>query len=238
MRDPILIMGANGGIGGALADDLSRKGVDLMLTARDAATIKADGQAYAVDVLDPTSLDSFLSVCDQIDSLSGFVYAVGSIAIKPFSKITPEDMQTSLDLNIGAVLRILQRLEKALKAGNGSVVLFSTIAVQQGFQNHTLISAAKGAVEGAARALAAEWAPHIRVNVIAPSLSDTAIASPLTNSPQMAKAIADMHPIPRLGQADDSANLAAFLLDNDKSGWISGQVMSVDGGRSRLRVRG
>lgn len=236
MQHPVMILGAHGGIGGALAETLSVQ--ELILTARDASTITANGETHSLDVLDEASLNAFLEYCDGIEALSGFVYAVGSITLKPFSKMTPDVLKESFDLNIGAALRILQKLEGALKKGQGSVVLFSTVAVAQGFSNHTLISTAKGAVEGAARALAAEWAPHVRVNVIAPSLSDTPLASALTSSPQMAKAIGDMHAIPRLGSAKDSAAMAAFLLDADQSGWISGQVFPVDGGRSTLRIKG
>jgi NAD(P)-dependent dehydrogenase (short-subunit alcohol dehydrogenase family) len=114
---------------------------------------------------------------------------------------------------MGAI-RVLRTLEKALRKGNGSVVLFSTIAVQQGFGNHTLISTAKGAMEGLTRSLAAEWAPNIRVNCIAPSLSDTPLAKPLTSSEKVAESIASMHPIPRLGKAEDSASMAAYLMSN------------------------
>ena len=235
MQHPVMIIGAHDGIGAALADRIQG---DLILSARDSRNITAPGKKYDLDVLNEASLQSFLDVCETIPVLSGFVYAVGSITLKPFSAITPEGLKESFDLNIGAALRILQKLHKPLKAGQGSVVLFSSVAVAQGFANHSLISTAKGAVEGAARALAAEWAPDIRVNVIAPSLSDTPLASSLTGSEQMAQAIAGMHAIPRLGMADDHAHMAAFLLDREKSGWITGQVMPVDGGRSRLRVKG
>lgn len=137
---------------------------------------------------------------------------------------------------MGAI-RALRLAEKSLKKAKGSVVLFSTVAVQQGFQNHTVISAAKGAIEGLVRSLAAEWAPFVRVNAIAPSLTNTKIASQLTSSDSMSRAIADMHPIPRLGMPEDSAEAAKFLL-SDESSWMTGQVLHVDGGRSVLRVKG
>lgn len=229
-------MGANGGIGGALAQIYEG---DKILTARDVATIEHhDAQCYAVDVMDQASLDGFLSDLDGVERLSGFVYAIGSITLKPMKSVTQGALQDALSLNLGAAIQVLQKIHAPLKKGQGSVVLFSTIAVGQGFPSHAVISAAKGAVEGFAKALAAEWAPHIRVNVIAPSLSDTALASPLTASPPMAKGIADMHPIPRLGHARDSAEMANFLLDADKSGWMTGQILHIDGGRSTLRTRG
>ena len=120
--------------------------------------------------------------------------------------------------------------------GRGSVVLFSTVAVQQGFPNHSIIAAAKGAVEGLTRALAAELAPHVRVNAVAPSLTRTPLAAALTQNEPMAKAIAAMHALPRLGEPEDMAACAAFLLSPD-SGWVTGQIIGVDGGRSTLRTK-
>jgi len=124
----------------------------------------------------------------------------------------------------------------ALAAGQGSVVLFSTVAARAGFTNHLAIAAAKAAVEGMTVAMAAELAPSIRVNCIAPSLTRTRIAEPLTKNPAMAEAIAKLHPLPRLGEADDLAAMADMLL-SPASGWITGQVIAVDGGRSTLRTK-
>ena len=138
--------------------------------------------------------------------------------------------------SVAAALAV-QQAAPALKNAKGSVVLFSTIAVQQGFPNHAIVASAKGAVEGLGRALAADLAPDIRVNVVAPSLMKTNMAAPIVSSDAMAEGIAKLHPIPRLGEAADAANLAAFLLSPD-SPWITGQVMRVDGGRSHLRTRG
>jgi len=131
----------------------------------------------------------------------------------------------------------IRAAQKALEAANGSVVLFSTIAVGQGFPNHAVISAAKGGVEGLTRALAAELAPKVRVNAVAPSLTRTPLADSLIRSEAVAKGIAQMHAIPRLGEPDDIAAAAAFLLGPD-SAWTTGQVMAVDGGRSRVRTKG
>jgi NAD(P)-dependent dehydrogenase (short-subunit alcohol dehydrogenase family) len=117
------------------------------------------------------------------------------------------------------------------------VLFFSTIAVAQGFASHASISMAKGAVEGLTRALAAELAPKIRVNAIAPSLTDTPLASAIAGNASIAQGIAALHAMPRIGTAEDSAALGALLL-SDQSGWITGQVMAVDGGRSRARTKG
>jgi NAD(P)-dependent dehydrogenase (short-subunit alcohol dehydrogenase family) len=162
---------------------------------------------------------------------------VGSIALKPLKRVTEADMLGAFRLNaLGAMLSV-QAAQEALAAGKGAVVLFSSIAARAGFTNHAAIAAAKGAVEGLTVALAAELAPAIRINCIAPSLTRSTMAAPLLANAQMAEAIAKQHPIPRLGEGDDAAALADFLL-SDQSGWITGQIMAVDGGRSTLRSRG
>lgn len=234
----VLIMGANGGIGQALAEILIKRGDEVALTARDASTLNyAQGAAtYSVDVFDPASIQAAIDGVG--DALTGLVYAVGSIELKPLKAAKDEDFLQSYERNVLGAVRALRAAEGALKRNKGSVVLFSTIAVQQGFSAHSVIASAKGAVEGLTRSLAAEWSPDVRVNCVAPSLTDTALAKPLTGSEQMAKSIAAMHPIPRLGKAEDSAQAAAFLLSDTTSGWMTGQVLHVDGGRSALRVKG
>lgn len=162
---------------------------------------------------------------------------VGSIDLKPFKRASAEDFEKTYALNTMGAIKILQAGEVALKKGEGSVLLFSTVAVQMGFPNHTIIAAAKGALEALTTSLAAEWAPKVRVNCIAPSLMDTGIAKPMTSSEQMAQAIAKLHPIPRLGQPEDAANLGALLL-SDNAGWITGQILHVDGGRSSVSLKG
>ncbi len=242
-RLPIIIMGANGGIGAALAKKLLEQNELLILTARDTTTLSDFNNSdrvstYTLDVTQPES-DEFQAFIEHVkqSGIKGLAYCIGSIDLKPLKATKDEDFLLSYELNVLGVLRVLRALEKPLKTQNSSIVLFSSIAVQQGFSNHTVISTAKGAVEGLTRALAAEWAPQVRVNCIAPSLTDTALAKSLTSSPQMASAIAAMHPIPRLGKAEDSAGLAAMLL-NDQAAWITGQVIHVDGGRSTVRVKG
>lgn len=234
---PYIVIGAHGGIGDALAQQLLQEGHSVVATARDASTLShlsGNVTTMALDALDPHSIETALSGYDEI---AGLAYCVGSIDLKPFKAAKDDAFLTSYELNVLGAIRALRVTEKALKKAKGSVVLFSTIAVQQGFTNHSLISTAKGAVEGLTRSLAAEWAPDVRVNCIAPSLSDTPLAKPLTSSEPMAKSIAAMHPIPRLGTAQDSAAMAAYLL-TPQSGWVTGQIMHVDGGRSALRVKG
>lgn len=238
-----IIMGAHGGIGASLAEMLLEKGENLILTARKAKNLEqyTDRNNVHICELDVTHPDSdrfkdFLSLAKSL-GVKGLAYCVGSIDLKPLKATKDEDFIKSFDLNLLGAVRVLRALERQMKESEASIVLFSTIAVQQGFMNHSIISASKGAVEGFTKALAAEWAPKVRVNCIAPSLTDTAIAEPLTSSEQMAAVIANMHPIPRLGQPEDSATVAAMLL-SDKAGWITGQIFHVDGGRSTLRTKG
>lgn len=236
-----LIYGATGGIGGAIAEELHEGQHDLHLTGRDADRLKAMASGFgaswtAADVTEPGAVERVAQ--EAGNELDGLVYAVGTINLKPVGKLTDDDFLNDFRINALGAAKAIQASLPALKAGNGaSVLLFSTVAVAQGFAAHASVSMAKGAVEGLTRALAAELAPAIRVNAIAPSLTDTPLARAMTSSEQMAKAIAAMHPIPRLGLADDMASLAELLL-TAKGSWITGQVIAVDGGRSSLRTKG
>ena len=237
----ILILGATGAVGAALARRVASRGLRPVLVARDAARLAAlaaeipDSLAIPADVEDAAALRGAVAAAGT--PLAGLAYCVGSIALKPLKRVTEADMMSAFRLNaLGAMLAV-QAAQDALAAGRGSVVLFSSIAARAGFTNHTAIAAAKGAVEGLTVALAAELAPAIRINCIAPSLTRSSMAAPLLANAQMADAIAKQHPIPRLGEGEDAAALADFLL-SDQSGWITGQIMAVDGGRSTLRSRG
>ena len=237
----ILILGATGAVGAALARRVASRGLRPVLVARDAgrlAVLAAEipgSIAIPADVEDAAALRAAVAAAGT--PLAGLAYCVGSIALKPLKRVTEADMISAFRLNaLGAMLSV-QAAQDALAAGQGAVVLFSSIAARAGFTNHAAIAAAKGAVEGLTVALAAELAPAIRVNCIAPSLTRSNMAAPLLANAQMAEAIAKQHPIPRLGEGDDAAALADFLL-SDQAGWITGQIMAVDGGRSTLRSRG
>jgi len=168
--------------------------------------------------------------------LAGLAYCVGSILLKPATRVTEADLADTFRLNVIGAAMAVQAAIPALAAGQGSVVLFSSVAARAGFANHLAIGAAKAAIEGMTVSLAAELAPNIRVNAIAPSLTRTRIAEPLTRNPAMAEAIGKLHPIPRLGEPEDVAALADLLLSPD-AGWITGQVIGVDGGRGTLRTK-
>jgi NAD(P)-dependent dehydrogenase (short-subunit alcohol dehydrogenase family) len=235
-----LIFGGVGGIGQAIAARLTGAGHHVFITSRDlekaAAAAQAIGaHALAVDVLDADAIKEAVATA-AAQGLNGIAYCVGSIDLKPMSRTTSTDLIKAFELNtVGAFLAV-QAAVPALQETSGSVVLFSSIAAQRGFANHSAVGAAKGALESLARTLAAELAPKIRINTIAPSLTDTPLAKPFTENAKIAETIAAMHPIPRLGQAEDMAALSVFLL-SDESGWTTGQTFPVDGGRSALEKK-
>ena len=237
----ILILGATGAVGAALARCLAKRGVSLALVARDQGRLSAlaaelpNSIVIPADVTDTARLGAAIAAAGT--PLAGLAYCVGSIALKPLKRVTEADMMDAFRINALGPTLAVQAAQEALVAGQGSVVLFSSIAARAGFANHAAIAAAKGAVEGLTVALAAELAPAIRVNCIAPSLTRSTMAAPLLGNASMAEAIARQHPIPRLGEGEDAAALADFLL-SEQSGWITGQVIAVDGGRSSLRSRG
>lgn len=242
MAAPIIIFGANGGIGEALARRLAAGGAELFLTGRSADKVGAladelKARHARCDVLDPAQVEAAVAEADQGEGIAGIAYCVGSIDIRPLKATKHDDFIQTYKLNVLGAVDAVRAAEKGLKSAKGAVVLFSTVAVQQGFANHTLIATAKGAVEGLGRSLAAELAPHVRVNVVAPSLTRTPLAHGLTSNEQMTQSIAGLHALGRIGEPDDIAATAAFLLGKD-SGWITGQVFGVDGGRSSLRTKG
>jgi NAD(P)-dependent dehydrogenase (short-subunit alcohol dehydrogenase family) len=240
----VLIFGGTGGIGSALARHLRRDGLAVHLVAREKSALERlaaeIGASFAVaDITDMQSLEVACAAAGQ--SVTGLAYCVGSINLKPLQRLTEAEMIADFRLNaLGAALAVkaaLPTLGVALADAVASVVLFSSVAVAQGFSGHASISMAKGAVEGLTLALAAELSPKVRVNCVAPSLTRTALAGPVLTSESMATAIARMHALPRLGEPEDAAAIAAFLLSAD-SGWMTGQIIGVDGGRSSLRPKG
>jgi NAD(P)-dependent dehydrogenase (short-subunit alcohol dehydrogenase family) len=242
MSDPIIIVGATGGVGSALARRIAASGGRLHLIARDEARLSVLGAelgatSAVADVLDAGQLKTAVEVAGA--SAGGLAYCVGSINLKPLARLTAADFETDFRLNASGAAQAVQAALPALKAASRlpSVLLVSTVAVAQGFTAHASVAMAKGAVEGLTLALAAELAPKMRVNCVAPSLTRTPLAKALTGNEAMAAAIAQMHAIPRLGEADDVAALAAFLM-SEEAGWITGQIIGVDGGRSSLRTKG
>ena len=237
MAKKFLIFGATGAIGSTLAHKLYEEKLDCHLIGRNEEELKNISKKlnYTYSVCDVLKLNF---VQDLVKDLSkteiiGIAYCVGSIDIKPFRLTKANDFVSSYVLNLVAVTEIIRNFQENLKNNKASIVLFSTVAAKKGFSNHSIISSAKAAIEGLTVALAAELAPNIRINCIAPSLTKSKIASTVIKNSTIEESIAKMHPLKRIGQGIDSANLANFLL-TDKSSWITGQIIGVDGGRSNI----
>lgn len=170
------------------------------------------------------------------DHLDGFVYCPGTINLKPFKMLSTDTFRDDMELNFLSMVKILHQVMELLKKSDqASLVFFSTVAVKVGMPFHTSVAAAKGAIEGFAKALAAEYAPKLRVNVVAPSLTDTPLAKRLLSNDKKKEMMDARHPMKRVGTSEDIANVASFLL-SDESSWITGQVLGVDGGMSTLNV--
>jgi NAD(P)-dependent dehydrogenase (short-subunit alcohol dehydrogenase family) len=239
MTKRIVIYGGSGGIGSATARILRTSGYELHLIGRTEeklALLATELQAgYTVgDVCDETL---FTQVGKDFDGpWGGIVYSVGTINLGSLRRLTSADFLHDFQVNaMGAALAIKSGLPALKKSeGNPSVVLFSSVAALQGFIFHSSIGMAKGAVSGLTLSLAAELAPKIRINAIAPSLTKTPLSEKLLTNEKVAAAITEFHPLKKLGTSEDIASLAAYLL-SDKAGWITGQIISIDGGRSTLR---
>ena len=231
-----LVFGGIGGIGGALTHRLTGQGHRVYATTskpgRAAEVALPADQVLIADAVDGASLQTAVASAST-QGLHGLAYCIGTIDLKPLARTSPEDLLRSFQINTLGAFTAIKTAAPMLTESKGSVVLFSSIAATRGFSNHSAIATAKAGLEGLARTLAAELAPHVRINVIAPSLTDTPLATPLTQNPKMKEAIASMHPLPRLGDADEMAKMAAFLLSDD-CGWITGQTIHVDGGRSSV----
>jgi NAD(P)-dependent dehydrogenase (short-subunit alcohol dehydrogenase family) len=241
MSGKILIYGGSGGMGSAIGRILKARGFDLHLVAKNKDKLEVIAQeldaSYTVgNVID---LDLFSRVINDVDqTLDGLVYAVGTINLRSIQRLNETDFINDFRINaMGAALAVQTALPKLKKSsGPASIVLFSSIAALQGFSFHASIGMAKGAVAGLTLSLAAELAPKIRVNAIAPSLTRTPLANGITSNEEMATSIARMHALQRLGSPEDIATIAAFLISSD-SAWITGQIIGVDGGRSTLRIK-
>jgi 3-oxoacyl-[acyl-carrier protein] reductase len=229
----ILLIGGSYGIGLAVAKILENKNNIYVAsrTGEGLENLKVTHIPFdaSTDVLDVTKLPAVID---------GLVYCPGSINLRPFKGIKIETFESDMEINFFSMVKIVQTLLTQLNASNqSSIVLFSSVAASMGMPFHTSVAAAKGAIEGFAKALAAEYAPKIRVNVIAPSLTNTPLADKFLNNESKQEKSAERHPLKRFGQPEDLAQITAFLL-SDNASWISGQIMHVDGGMSTLLVNG
>jgi NAD(P)-dependent dehydrogenase (short-subunit alcohol dehydrogenase family) len=224
----ILIIGGSNGIGKALANMLAEDHTVI------ASFFKSETKHPHIHYFYHNAQES-LNLDALPETIDGLAYCVGNISLKPFHRFTEEDYLQDYKTQVIGAVKVIQDILPRLKlSASSSIVLFSTVAVQTGFNFHSLISASKGAIEGLTKALAAELAPKIRVNCIAPSITQTPLVSSLLNTEEKITANGQRHPLGRIGQAEDVASLAAFLL-SDSSSWITGQIMHVDGGISTLK---
>lgn len=227
----ILLIGGSQGIGLAIVKELANKN-NLYVASRT---------SQGLENLNVTHIP-FDALTDTLDAsllpavIDGLVYCPGSINLRPFKGLKIETFESDMQINFFSMVKVIQSTIPQLTASNqSSIVLFSSVAASMGMPFHTSVAAAKGAIEGFGKALAAEYAPKIRVNVIAPSLTNTPLADKFLNNETKQEKSAERHPLKRFGQPEDLAQMASFLI-NDKSSWISGQVMHVDGGMSTLLV--
>lgn len=230
MTKHYVIVGGSKGIGLQLTRQLVGQNHEVSVLSRTNENLAIRGAShYPYDVTDPeAAIPSF-------DSIDGLAYLPGTIHLKPFHRLNQEDFLKDLQVNLLGGIKVIQELLPALKKGTDpSIVLFSTVAVQQGMSFHSSVAASKGAIEGLTRSLAAEFAPTVRVNCLAPSITDTPLASRLLSSDEKKEAAGKRHALQRVGKAEDIAHTAAFLL-SDHSSWMTGQVLGVDGGMSTLR---
>jgi NAD(P)-dependent dehydrogenase (short-subunit alcohol dehydrogenase family) len=237
MSNKYLIFGATGSIGSSLAEQLTNSDHEVHLIARNEDELKPLseklGCTYSVaDVLEENFIDKVKTDTSDFD-IKGVAYCIGSIDLKPLKRVSESDLHNCMKLNLYSAIESIKGFQEELKKNNGSIVLFSSVAAQKGFTNHTIIATAKAAIEGLTVTLAAEFAPSIRVNCIAPSLTNSKISQSMLKSPVVAEALAKAHPLKRLGEGKDSASIAKFLL-SDESSWMTGQIIAVDGGRSSL----
>lgn len=232
MNREYLVIGGSSGVGLEIVRELLSRGDRVHAASRDRGGL-AELPEVAWQRCDVTDREGLFELPDRLD---GLVYCPGTIQLKPFQRLTDEDFRGELEVNFLGAVRVIRLAHAALKrSGVASIVLFSTVAVGTGLPWHSGIASAKGALEGLCRTLAAEFAPAIRVNCLALSLTDTPLAGSLLSSEEKRRASAERHPLKRVGCPAEVARAAVFLLGPD-SGFITGQVMRIDGGLSTLKL--
>jgi len=231
MSKNYLIVGGSSGIGLALTKSLAQSH-NVWIASRNEESIQGIPNVKHI----PFDAETDTSIELDTEQLDGLAYCPGTINLKPFNRLKNEDFQRDFQVNVlGAVNAIQSVLPLLKKAENARIVLFSTVAVDQGMAYHASVAASKGAIQGLTKSLAAEFAPKIRVNCIAPSIVDTPLASRLLGNDEKKEASAKRHPLQKVGTSDDIAQMAGFLL-GENSQWTTGQILGVDGGMSSIRM--
>lgn len=229
MKKNILLIGGSHGIGFSMASQLHHDHNVFVASRTNEGLESLHCTHISFDVLSDN-----LDISQLPNELHGFAYCPGSINLKPFKMMSLETFQEDMQLNFFSLVKVVKQILPLLTEGS-SMVFFSTVAVGTGMPFHTSVAAAKGAIEGFAKSMAAEYAPKIRVNVVAPSLVDTTLAKRLLSNDRKREMMGERHPLKRVGEAEDIANIAVFLL-SDNSTWMTGQIVGVDGGMSTLNV--
>jgi len=241
-----LLVGGTGGIGAALARRLAADGARVVLGARETDRLSAlaadvGGLAFSLDATDAEAVDGLVrATLDAHGRIDGAVNLVGSILIKPAHATSPDEFDETLRLNLHTAFHLVRAAAKAMQRQDdgGALVLMSSAAARHGLANHEAIAAAKAGVEGLARAAAATYAPKgVRINVVAPGLVRTPLSERLVASEAAESASAALHPLGRIGAPADVVDAIAFLLDRQRSGWVTGQTLGVDGGLATVRPR-
>ncbi|WP_405396702.1 SDR family NAD(P)-dependent oxidoreductase [Maribacter sp. Asnod2-G09] len=225
----ILLIGGSHGIGLSMVKELQETH-NIFVASRTDEQLQYENITHIEFDVTKDELD----ISQLPEKLDGFIYCPGSINLKPFKMMSLDTMKDDMELNFFAMVKIVKQII-SLMNDDSSMVFFSTIAVGTGMPFHTSVAAAKGAIEGFAKSMAAEYAPKVRVNVIAPSLVDTPLAKRLLNNDKKREMMSERHPLKRVGNPEDIANAAVFLL-SDKSTWMTGQIIGVDGGLSTLNI--
>ena len=230
-RKNILIIGGSSGIGEALTKQLALEHNVYVASRNPGKVLGVQYYPIRLDIISET-----IALEQLPGQLHGFVYTPGSINLKPFKGLKEAIFLEDFLINVLGAIKNLQIVTPLLQATeNASVVFFSTVAVQMGMPFHSSVATAKGALEGLTRSLAAEWAPKIRVNAIAPSLVHTPLAERFLNNEIKAAKVNERHPLKRVGTAEEIANAAAYLLSDDSS-WMTGNILQLDGGIGNVKI--
>ncbi|MDG2363115.1 MAG: SDR family NAD(P)-dependent oxidoreductase [Flavobacteriales bacterium] len=225
----ILIIGGSSGVGESLVKRLEANNNLISTYHKNPQGNSENVNFYEYDVISDSP--SKIKIPEALDSI---IYCPGTINLKPFNRYTEDELIDDFKINVLGFLKILSAFKRhLLNTDNPSIVLFSSVAAQKGIAYHTQVACSKGAIESLTKTLAAELAPKIRVNAIAPSLLNTPLANKFLNSELKIKNNIERHPLKKIGEANDISSMVEFLI-SDNAKWITGQVINIDGGLSTL----